>query len=466
MESVKNNVPTEYVDSNKSPEKITNMSVEDASAHMKSREASPTLFYNAKDWEAFSVLRNNGKTKLVRWNDNSSSYQRFARATETYNRSVDDYFISAESQGKMSQSDSEKFRNYYKTSRGHLNPKGNQGSSHLRDSNSNLIWENLFENRESKARMSFANYVNNMDQSGVDGIRIPQGELDKIDEFVGLTENNKVDGFNGNQIKGIQEWAHGKLGVIENPVDSNDMRYKDKFFTAHGNFRNYNEMLDLGIVSNPEDFEKARRLWITMMESNPEFDLDGFMDNSVDTIGNQQLKHGLSKDVDIDWDTIRKGNAPVAGNFSKRAKILSLMKKAPLGILGLLAASGATYAADGGSDEDYLDHVLANLEKYDNVSVQPGKQAIMQGADAVGAGDALRATENWYQQNMSAVPEGPTKAVADFIWGMGKDIVSEPVGLIQSAIETPVAPEENVSFRQQQQQQYNQGLLQNRWTND
>jgi hypothetical protein len=274
-----------------------------------------------------------------------------------------------------------------------------------------------------------------MEQSDVNGLRISQVELDKVTEFNQMTKAHKVNGFDSTPIDSIENWVNNRLNSVERLVDEGDMRYKDNFFTGHGNFRNYQSMLDNGLVSNPEEFEKARRLWITMMEANPEFDLDGFMANSRPTVGNQQLMHGLSQGKDVGWEEIRRGNAPVMGNFSKRARILSLMKKAPLGILGLLAASGATYAADGGSEDDYLDHVLSNLEKYDQVSVQPGKKAIMQGADAIGAGDALRSTQNWFDKGMAQVPESATKSIANFMWGMGKDIVAEPVGLISSAFD-------------------------------
>jgi hypothetical protein len=452
----------EFVDEDIVDSKVTKMTSAEARAHFKNRDAGAQLFYTPKDWEAYAVMKAQVKDGgaaaggEVRWNDYSKQYKDFSRRTTQYNNLVRDYAMKQRASGAMTDVEHEAFLKKYRVSEGHLGAKNMRGTAHLRDVDANLIWENLSENIDSKARASFASFVNGMGRSAETGIRVSQSELDKIDGFSELTRSHPVDGFDSESLRGIREKV-GRMDRFTPMIDEVDPRYNQAMFTGHGNFRPYSApvtykadgtissqggMLEMGIVKNEAEFEKIRRLAITMLSGDPEFDLDGHVSNMQMTKGNQQFVSGLYEN-DVGWEEIRRGNRPVSEQyFTKKQKIMKLLKKSPWGILGILGSAGATYAADDGfsegSDEEYLDHVLRKLELYDNLVAKPGRDKIMTAADHMKFGDFLRNVDDNVNESFMSIPEAEggwknplnwNKYASQFIYGAAKDWPGEVVGL-------------------------------------
>lgn len=422
--------------------------VQEAYDLLRYRQAHPERFYDGADLDAWRALYDASREGAVsnygmtRWNENLD----LLRATEDWNRLVNE--IARE----LPEGEASSFLRQHKIDRGHINPKGVKGWAHQRDVDANISWENRAGNRAAYAETTFGDFVDYMERAQAgDKPFMRMGEADKIQALLdnpNLTQDQRA------RLKSIQAYT-STLPELTSNIPPELRQYLDvPMFDSKGQFVSRGTLGNLGY--SPEQMESIRRLGITLMDQNPEFDLDLFMETSDNTWirGGTANQVGWRKVAEANRTGSKPGSKPV--DLSTREKILAMAKKAGKGTAGLaalLAYSGASYSAQPNwSEDDYIDHILMNLEKYDKAIVQPGRDALMSLADKVGAGDMLRGLDATVQQRFSTIPDGMTKTGAEFIYGAAKDIPAEAIGLLSAAVRTPVAPAENMSWLEIQQQ--------------
>ena len=372
----------------------TGLTVEESRNILQNRNISPTNFLDDEGWRANDTLnKNTSDTRFV----GSRNYDAFSNILDYYNRTIDNYTINS----GMSQQESRSFKKQFKQSRGHLSPKGNYAWSHKRDVDGNLILEHLSDNREAGARSNFATMINSMEARIRAGIQIPAEEMARYKEFMDIAQR---EGMDTRRLQNNFDALGENYGTYELKIDPNDARYNENFFTSKGNFRNYEDMLAKGYVTTPEEHEKIRRLFITLMDADPETDLDSFM-NRPTTVGTNELKSGISEDS-LDWREIKSKYKPATERLNKSEKILRLLKKHPAGIVGLLAVAGAANASGGEEDSSYLDRVLQGLEWMDDQTNQ-GDEAISSIPGVQAVKDIWGGFTNFLNENVQEVNVGP-----------------------------------------------------------
>jgi len=469
----------------------TGLTKEEALARLQGRDIGPTNFYSNEDWKASDTLtRGSSPTRFV----GSPKYDAFSNILDYYNETIDNYVINS----GMSQQEARSFRKQFKQSRGHLSPKGNYAWSHKRDVDGNLILEHLDDNIDSKARSNFATMINSMEARMRNGIQIPAEEMARYKEFMEIAQR---DGMDTRRLKSNFDALGENYGEYEFKIDPSDARYNENFFTAQGNFRAYEDMVKKGYVTTPEEHEKIRRLFITLMDADPETDLDSFMARPAG-LGTKELKSGILESSP-DWEEIRSGNKSVSERLNKSAKILELLKKHPAGIAGLLTVAGASkaFASGGEDDSSFLDRVLTGLEWMDNQTTQgdnaisniPGVNAqTTQGDNAISNIPGVNAIKdiwsgvtNFLNENVNTVNVGPGGTYQVPVSNVG-DAANAVVSLVNPyeelafglgwAMPDKVQPQEvapqpyytGTGFQviDEHDAKVNRGMLRNIWTND
>lgn len=401
--------------------------VQEAYDILRYREAHPERFYENADLDAWRSLYDASRERAVsnygmtRWNENFD----FLEATQDWNRVINNI---AET---MPEGESSDFLRQHKIDRGHINPKGVKGWAHQRDVDANISWENRSGNRASYAETTFKDFVDYMERSQAgDKPFMRLGEADKIQALI---DNPNLTPDQIARIKSIQAYTNN-LPELTSNIPPELGQYLDvPMFDSKGQFSSRGTLSNLGYST--EQMESIRRLGITMMDQNPEFDLDLFMETSND----DWLKGGTKDQVG--WKKVAEGNRLGSKQNSKpidvrsRARILALAKKAgggTLGLASLLAYSGASYGAQPDwSEDDYLDHIMKTLEIYDDNVVQPGRDTIMNAADFFGAGDYMRQFDDYMNNQLEQTEGGWTNIGANFAYGMAKDFVPETVGAVK-----------------------------------
>lgn len=450
----------------------TGLTKEEALTRLQGRDIGPTNFYSPEDWKANDTLTRGGSpARFV----GGRKYDAFSNILDHYNETIDTYVINS----GMSQQEARSFRKQFKQSRGHLAPKGNYAWSHKRDVDGNLILEHLDDNIDSKARSNFATMINSMEAKVRNGIQIPAEEMARYKEFMEIAQR---DGMDTRRLQSNFDALGENYGEYEFKIDPSDARYNENFFTAQGNFRAYEDMVKKGYVTTPEEHEKIRRLFITLMDADPESDLDSFMERPAG-LGTKELKSGILESSP-DWKEIRSGNKSVSEKLNKSAKILELLKKHPAGIAGLLTVAGAAHASGGEDDSSFLDRVLTGLDWMDNQTTQ-GDNAIsnIPGVNAVK--DIWSGVTNFLNENVNTVNVGPGGTYQVPVSNVG-DAVNAVVSFVNPyeelafglgwAMPDKVQPQEvapqpyytGTGFQviDEHDAKVNRGLVRNIWTND
>ena len=425
----------------------TGLTVEESKNILQNRNISPTNFYDDEGWRANDTLnKNTSDTRFV----GSRKYDAFSNILDYYNRTIDNYTIKS----GMSQQESRSFKKQFKQSRGHLSPKGNYAWSHKRDVDGNLILEHLGDNRDAGARSNFATMINSMEARIRAGIQIPAEEMARYKEFMDIAQR---EGMDTRRLQDNFDALGENYGTYELKIDPNDARYNENFFTSKGNFRSYDQMLAKGYVTTPEEHEKIRRLFITLMDADPETDLDSFM-NRPTTVGTNELKSGISEDS-LDWREIKSKYRPATERLNRSEKILRLLKKHPAGIVGLLAVAGAANASGGEEDSSYLDRVLQGLEWMDAQTNQ-GDEAISSIPGVQAVKDIWGGFTNFLNENVQEVNVGPGGTYQAPVENVG-DATNAVVSLVNPYEELAFglgwAMPDNVETQQVEQQPYYTG---------
>ena len=440
--------------------------LQEARNHFKNRKPRAVKFYDAQDWRAWRIIKayekRLGQSK-TRW-ETSPEYDIYDTQQRDYAEELNKYAKEKYGYGTTKY---KQFMYDYSLDRGHINPKGNRGFSHQMDVTSNIGPEVRTINREHSARMSFREWLEGMQQADIE--QVPRIRAETERRLMKLSSEVGEDTPLGRHIKYLRSLPKFK-GLDPKFADNKflDINMFDSNPTVGVFMRSMKEMIESGDIKDANEYERMRRFFLTAMDGNPEFDLQSFMRETG--VVPREFREGLPEGGKpaVGWEEVVSGNKQAASQLGNRKKLMKLLSKhgvgTPAAIFALMGASGATYAADDSDDASYVDHLIDKMERYDAVSSQVGEQTILQGAESVGLGGFFGGIGDWYNRNMDQVPESTSKFVSQLLWEMGKDVVTEPLGLAVSAARTPVAPEENVSFREQQQEQYNQGLLKNNWT--
>ena len=246
----------------------------------------------------------------------------------------------------------------------------------MRDVNSNIAGERYATNSPKKAEYSLADFINNMERSADVGVprRLPQewGRLNTL-----IKELDASGSYDTTELKRIRDEL--KIYPMHEPVlDKNHPAHKMMIFDLNGDLLTFEEAKKkpaLSGIATEADYEHMRRLIITMMEANPEWDWDGYFKTRQKKLPPEFI-HGYSIDGEdpVSMDEVRAGNREVGKkHFSRKEVAAALFEKGlkPSAIASLLLSIPAiTYAAQPDwSEQDYLDHIMMNLDAYDDATV-------------------------------------------------------------------------------------------------
>ena len=356
--------------------------VEAAKKRLKERKASPKKLLSSQDMSDLQIVRRYDPDFLEATRYSTTDiYKDFDKRISNYQKEL------RAIANKMRFSSEVERDNWIKSrslSRGHLVPKVAQ--PHLHNADTNISVQGLITNRDQWATMTLADFVNNMDQVSESGPRM-QGSAVKL---MGDTLNNlSAKGHNVSRLQAAANDLVSNYPRYKMPIDPSSPAWGVNMFTEAGNFRSYQEMLEdpsTG-VKTKADYERYRRLFITMMQGNPEWDLDGYLSSR------SNLPKEFIEGIEVDADAGRKipiyevagGNSEVASElFGTKSKAAAAFRGhgSKLGAaLTLLAASGAVFA----QDEDPMDESTwseATMNKVLSVMDQLG-QYEQQGMGAI-----------------------------------------------------------------------------------
>ena len=240
--------------------------------------------------------------------------------------------------------------------RGHLIPKTSQ--PHMRNVNSNISGENAVRNNKSGAFYTLAEYAENMDRSSIKAPLILQREMD---ELASLIKSAKAEGYDTTKLQDLHDRFGAQYKFHTSNFKKNDPASKIKIFNNLGEFRSYEDIKGTGGINSKEDYEKLRRLFITMASNNPEWDLDGYLKTKnlpkefIDGFNIGDYKNASGRPSAVPLDVVASSNAEVGRPYfsTKQSTVDAIQStnpritgkaKAGAGILGFLASISAPFA--------------------------------------------------------------------------------------------------------------------------
>ena len=388
-----------------------------ARTRLENRAPSPTKFLTDQDIKDLAIVKKYDEPfyRQVRHN-RSDIYKKFSDLLGEYRAEIQKI---ADSRFPEGGSERDKFYNKYHWERGHLIPKSTQ--PHNRDVNSNISGESAARNTQSKATFTFGDMVNYMERGRSN---MPVRRPNEWTELNGLLKQLESEGYNTRNLRRIRDDFALGYPLLEPVISKRSEIGNIEIIDRNGNPKSFDWMYNGGELSPNKDeargqYERLRRLAITMMAENPEWDLNGML-------ATRKIPDSFLNGVEVDPNLGRKvslqeiaeGNANVGeGMFRTRAGAANALK-AGGGKLGaaltLLAASGAAFAAD----EDPND---------ESTWSEATKNRVINALEIVG---------QWEQQGMQAIQQGIPGAKQvreayntgiDWLnWGKGQD-TSAPV---------------------------------------
>jgi hypothetical protein len=376
------------------PSEETMQRVKQAKTRLESRKVGPESFLTDQDIRDLSLVKTYDEPfyKKVR-HSYSNNYTKFSNLLGDYSEEIQRIADSKFPKGSKERKD---FVGKYDWDRGHLIPKSTQ--PHMRDVNSNISGESAIRNKMSGATTTFGDMVNFMERGQSDLPVIRPTEWQEINE---LAKSLDAEGYDTRNLKSII--SDLSLYPVFQPVINKRSEIGNlPIIDRSGNPRSFKDMFNdpNGVLSGDRDkaraeYEKLRRLAITMMAENPEWDLNGMVQTRK--VPDEFLNGMKSSEYPerVSLAEIAKGNANVGeGMFRTRAGAAEALKRGggKLGAaLGLLAASGAVFAQDEDPmdestwSEATMNRVMSALETIGQYE-QQGMQIIGQvpGAQAVG----------------------------------------------------------------------------------
>ena len=390
--------------------------VERAITRLKNRVPSPTKFLTDQDIKDLELVKKYDERFYGQARHNRNDiYNKFSDLLGEYRAEIQKI---ADSRFPEGGSERDKFYNKYHWERGHLIPKSTQ--PHNRDVNSNISGESAVRNKQSRATFTFGDMVNFMERGNSN---MPVRRKNEWAELSGLLKQLEREGYDTRKLRRIKDDL--SLYPMLEPVISKRSEIGNvQIIDRNGNPKSFDAMFYSGELSPDRDeakgqYERLRRLAITMMAENPEWDLDGMLKTRKipdSFLNGVEVDPNLGRKVSL--QEIAEGNANVGeGMFRTRAGAANALKTGggKLGAaLTLLAASGAAFAAD----EDPND---------ESTWSEATKNRVINAMEIVG---------QWEQQGMQAIQQGipgakqsgeAYKAGIDWLnWGKGQD-TSAPV---------------------------------------
>jgi len=315
---------------------INQAKLELAQEYMKNRTPGP--MYSNKDWEAYNTIREYGNANETRWNF-TPEYKTFHKNVGRHNSAVAEY---ARNKYGLGTAEADKFEQKYFIDRGHLNAKNNRGFAHLRDVDGNLSTEFARNNRPKKAQMTLAEWVNGMELgSGKPLSR--RSELRAMDEFISVLD---AEGLDSSELKKAKKGYFDFLTPYKMALNEDDPAFKQIMFDRNGTFLSIGAMPE---GTTPEEYERLRRLFITMADANPNFDLDAYIaENKLP----KEFKNGIPIDGKpaASLETVRRGNRQVGQEYlatkadAAEGFLNTKQGKTAAGLLTFLSSIGAPFA--------------------------------------------------------------------------------------------------------------------------
>ena len=150
----------------------------------------------------------------------------------------------------------------------------------------------------------------------------------EMEELGALIKELRSEGYNVSGLEDVRERL--KPYPTHEPVlGKNSLAAKATIFGNTGDFRSYSDLVNdpNSFVNSKEDYEKLRRLFITMMEGNPEWDFTGY--RKVRNLPNEFIQgfdigDGNGK---LGIEQVREGNSEFAkANLETRDKVGKFLK--------------------------------------------------------------------------------------------------------------------------------------------
>jgi len=337
------------------------------------RNNSPSSFLSKKEWDKLErakrfISNAKGVSTPTRWDTGGDAYKEFDEFIKDYNKLVKKQALRMPASGRQD------FLGRYIISRGHFNPKGSKLFTHQWDLDSNIAMENYKANIGSGAKMTFGEYLTGMELEKDGRPFILPGLSREIRSRI----KSGMDGKLWPEDEASRNYLLKRLDnyTVRN-VNFHDPKLVDMFdvpmLNKKGNFVTFEQMKESNPDLTRQDYESLRRLAITMFHQNPQSDLDALLRGEKDDFVKGTPHGNDGKRINARHLAIANNKGDTKDLFSKREKILKLARaaaKAGIPLAGLLAYSGATYALDDDASEaDYIDHILSNLDKYDDKTV-------------------------------------------------------------------------------------------------
>ena len=306
-----------------------------AQEYMKNRTPGP--MYSNKDWEAYNTIREYGNANETRWY-RSPEYNEFDSNVAKYNSKIKEY---ARNKYGINSMDYDRFVEDNLIERGHINAKGNRGFSHLRDVDCNMSIEFMKSNRPKKASMTLAEWVNGMEV----GSGTPMARKDELKSIERMIQTLSNEGLDVSGLRGNLNYFN-KLPKYEEVLGELDKSFNLPMFSGTGTFLPLNAMPE---GTTPEEYERLRRLFITMADANPDFDLDAYIaENKLPS----EFRNGIPMDGKpaASLETVRRGNRQVGQQYlatkadAAEGFLSTKQKKTTAGLLTFLSSIGAPFA--------------------------------------------------------------------------------------------------------------------------
>ena len=401
---------------------------------MKNRTPGP--MYSDKDWEAYNTIKQYAGTGDTRWY-RSPEYEEFHKNVGEYNSKLKEY---ARNKYGVNSMDYERFVEENIIERGHINAKNNRGFAHLRDVDGNLSIELKSSNGPKKASMTWAEWVNGMEF----GSGKPMGRRSELKSIENMIQTLSNEGLDVSDIEKNFDYF-SELPKYTEALDEIDKSFNTPMFDNNGRFLSRGAMPE---GTTPEQYERLRRLFITMADANPNFDLDAY-------ISQNKLPQEFINGIPVDGkpaaslETVREGNRPVGQQYlsTKADAAKSLLstkeRKTAAGLLTFLSSVQAAYPSVVGGAAKMLPFVGVPFAAEEAVSSWNEGNYIRSGVNAL---DAL------------------TLGITPLGWADAGFEIAEQNGSMQSNIDAERAQAGVTSAADIAKQRY--GQLRNIWTND
>lgn len=314
---------------------INQAKLELAQEYMKNRTPGP--MYSKQDWEAYNTIREYKGSNETRWYK-SPEYNEFDKNVAEYNSKVREY---ARNKYGLESAQYDKFLSDNMIERGHINAKGNRGFSHLRDVDGNMSIEFARNNKTKKASMTLAEWVNGMEV----GSDKPMGRRSELKSIKKMIEALSSEGVDVSDLTRHFDYFN-QLPKYEEVLGELDKSFNMPMFSNTGTFLPLNAMPE---GTTPEEYERLRRLFITMADANPSFDLDSYIaENKLPT----EFKTGIPIDGKpaASLEEVRQGNRQVGQQYlatkadAAKGFLDTKERKTTAGLLTFLSSIGAPFA--------------------------------------------------------------------------------------------------------------------------